>query len=68
MANACKDIRYDAIIDGEVVVLDANGNPDFSALQNYKQGDTIAFYVFDCLWCDGYDLMGSALNGAETIT
>lgn len=57
VTDAFKDLNYEAIIDGEIVVLDENGKPDFSALQNYKTTEAIAFYAFDLLWCNGYDLM-----------
>ncbi|MGN6264771.1 MAG: ATP-dependent DNA ligase, partial [Ginsengibacter sp.] len=49
VANAFKHVSYDAVIDGEIVVLDENGKPDFSALQNYKATDTLVFYAFDLL-------------------
>ena len=47
-----------AVVDGEIVVLNKDGKPDFNALQNWqgkKYGD-ILYYVFDLLWLDGYDL------------
>lgn len=56
VAKALNDFSADAVIDGEVVVLDKNGNPDFSGLQNYRDGLPVAFYVFDLLWYNGYDL------------
>ena len=57
---ALKQLKYDAILDGEVVVLDKQGKPDFDALQAYtkKQEGLLAYYVFDLLWLDGYDLTG----------
>jgi bifunctional non-homologous end joining protein LigD len=67
VAAAFKDLDYDAVIDGEVVVLDEKGNPDFSALQNYKVGDTIAFYGFDLLWCNGYNLMDLPLAARKEL-
>jgi len=53
-----------AVIDGEVVVPLENGVTDFGALEGeLKQGgsDRIAFYVFDLLYLDGYDLRRCAL-------
>ena len=67
VAAALKDLSYDAVIDGEVVVLDEKGKPDFSALQNYKAGDTIAFYAFDLLWCNGYNLMSFPLTERKDL-
>lgn len=49
-----------AWFDGEIVVQQANGLPDFNALQNAfdaKQGsDAMTYFVFDALWLDGSDL------------
>ncbi len=48
-----------AWLDGEIVVLDAQGNPDFQKLQNAfdssRTGD-IAYFVFDAPYFGGYDL------------
>jgi bifunctional non-homologous end joining protein LigD len=49
----------DAIIDGEIVGLDAHGAPDFAALQaalSDEKTDTLIFFVFDLLFADGEDL------------
>jgi bifunctional non-homologous end joining protein LigD len=47
-----------ALIDGEAVVLDANGRSSFQALQGALKGApaTIDFYAFDLLELDGEDL------------
>lgn len=48
-----------AWIDGEIVVLDARGNPDFQALQNaFDKAATrdIVFYAFDLPYFGGHDL------------
>ena len=47
-----------AVIDGEIVAVDAQGHPSFQALQNRGSypGYTIAFYAFDLLHLDGKDL------------
>lgn len=53
-----------AVVDGEVVVLDENGKPDFGALQNWRSeadGD-IAYYVFDLMWYEGFDFTKVALH------
>lgn len=48
-----------ALIDGEVVALDADGRPSFQALQNaLKQGGgKLAFFAFDLLEQDGESLL-----------
>jgi bifunctional non-homologous end joining protein LigD len=49
----------DCIIDGEVVALDANGSPDFGALQaalSEGDSDDLIFYAFDLLFAVGHDI------------
>src|SRR6478735_5641407 len=48
------------LIDGEVVALDAKGQPSFQALQaSLKEGSgTLAYFAFDALQIDGEDLTG----------
>ena len=48
-----------AILDGEVVVLDKDGVSNFQALQNAFSGQStrpLTYFVFDLLYLDGYDL------------
>src|SRR5688572_25329875 len=56
--HALKSIKKETVIDGEIVVFDEEGRPNFQKLQNYKSNDryTIQYYVFDCLHLDGKDL------------
>jgi bifunctional non-homologous end joining protein LigD len=45
--------------DGEIVLLDTSGKPNFNGLQNAIEGgnnDAIVFYLFDVPWCQGHDL------------
>lgn len=59
-----------AVIDGEVVVQKKDGTQDFQALQNYmKRGDRVnlVFYVFDLLYCAGYDLTPSPLRQRKKL-
>jgi bifunctional non-homologous end joining protein LigD len=55
----------DVLIDGEIVALDQNGAPDFSALQaalsDGKTGNLI-FFAFDLLFADGEDLRSLPLG------
>ena len=49
----------DCIIDGEVVALDRNGVPDFSALQaalSEGRADDLIYFAFDLLFANGEDL------------
>lgn len=48
-----------ALIDGELVVENASGASDFSALQealSENRGERFLYYAFDLLYLDGYDL------------
>ena len=53
-----------AFLDGEIVVLGAQGAPDFNALQNaFDQGrgaDRIVYFLFDVPYFEGYDLRAVA--------
>lgn len=58
--------RREALLDGEVVVLDKAGRSDFQRLQSrmgvrnpspqLRSAVPVIYYVFDILYCDGYDL------------
>jgi len=66
--EALLGLGHDAVIDGEVVVFNDAGLPDFDALQLYNGHSTpIAYCVFDLLWMDGYDLMHLPLETRKTL-
>jgi bifunctional non-homologous end joining protein LigD len=48
----------EAVLDGEVVVVDAEGKTDFQLLQNYQRTGEgrLRYYVFDLLYLNGRDL------------
>ncbi len=56
--QALKEWKVNAIVDGEVVVVDERGLANFSALQNWKSETDghLLYYVFDILWYEGHDL------------
>ena len=59
-----------ALIDGELVVENAAGASDFSALQadlSADRTDRFIFYVFDLLYLDGYDLQALPLSERKSI-
>jgi bifunctional non-homologous end joining protein LigD len=51
-------IKHQAILDGEVVVLDRRGKSDFQLIQNYQRrgSGNLCYCVFDLLFLDGKDL------------
>lgn len=63
VVESLKRLKHDAVLDGEIVVLDKEGQAQFQLLQNYrksKQGPLV-YYVFDLLYLDGHDLRGLPL-------
>ncbi len=68
VVKALKELGHDAVLDGEVVVFNEEGKPDFDALQKYNGHHTpINYCVFDLLWLDGYNLMQIPLTDRKTI-
>jgi bifunctional non-homologous end joining protein LigD len=58
----------DALIDGEIVALDKDGNPDFSTLQAAiadGKTDDLIFFAFDLLFADGLDLRRLPLSARK---
>jgi bifunctional non-homologous end joining protein LigD len=69
IARSARAIGGTAIIDGEAVVLDEQGRPDFGALQQALGGrggkrsaDFAVLYAFDLLYFDGHDLRNMELH------
>jgi bifunctional non-homologous end joining protein LigD len=68
VAKALKELSHDAVLDGEVVVFNEEGKPDFDALQLYNGHETpINYCVFDLLWLDGYNLMNLPLTDRKAL-
>ncbi|MBV9986934.1 MAG: DNA ligase D [Chitinophagaceae bacterium] len=57
VADALRELKTDAVFDGEIVALDETDKPNFQLLQNHAAGEAhFAYYVFDVVWYDGKDL------------
>jgi bifunctional non-homologous end joining protein LigD len=62
---------HEAILDGEIVALDAHGRGDFQRLQERMhvrapgekqvRETPVVYFAFDLLYCDGYDLRDAPL-------
>ena len=54
-----RQISHNVILDGEVVVVNKKGIPDFQKLQNYDENTLgeLRFYVFDMLFLNGHNMM-----------
>lgn len=58
IVRALEKTGHSMVIDGEAIVLNREGKPDFDALQKFNgQMSGVFYYVFDILWIDGRDLM-----------
>lgn len=68
VAEACKFLPRDSIVDGEIVALDERGQPSFNLLQNYQTSERpIVFYVFDLLAVRGKSLLAVPLRDRRTL-
>jgi bifunctional non-homologous end joining protein LigD len=56
--ESLKKLDFEAVLDGEIVVVDQKGRPDFQMLQDYRRRSSghLIYYVFDLLYKDGRDL------------
>jgi bifunctional non-homologous end joining protein LigD len=64
-----KDWQINAVIDGEILVLNDRGISDFGALQNWRSeaDGNLVYYVFDILWYEGKNLMDLPLKQRQAI-
>jgi bifunctional non-homologous end joining protein LigD len=63
IAEALRELRIEAVFDGEIVAVDDQGRPDFQMLQNYQKTGSghLLYYVFDLLYLQGHDLTDLSL-------
>ncbi len=80
IARALSALPFDdLVLDGELVVLDANGRPDFHALQGRARPRTridveraarenpVTYFVFDLLSAEGFDLRNQPLLARKSL-
>ncbi len=67
--DALKEWKIDAIVDGELVVLNEKGQSSFNQLQNWRSeaDGSLVYYVFDLLWLEGRDLTGLPLTERRAL-
>jgi bifunctional non-homologous end joining protein LigD len=67
--EALRQWPVNAVVDGEIVVLDEEGKPDFGGLQQWSRTGEghLFYYLFDLLWLDGIDLTGKPLHQRKEI-
>jgi DNA ligase D-like protein (predicted ligase) len=61
LVEALASMPDETVLDGEVVALDEEGRPSFSALQNHDPRMPVYFFIFDLLVLRGRDVMAEPL-------
>ncbi len=58
IAESLQTLPFEAVLDGEIVVVNEQGQADFQLLQNYQKSGKgfLIYYVFDLLYFNGCDL------------
>ncbi len=69
IAESLGSFRFDAVLDGEIVVVDGQGRPDFEMLQHYPASPAghLLYYIFDILYLRGHDLTAVPLSRRKDI-
>lgn len=69
VTEALKEMNLNAVLDGEVVVLNDKGVAHFGSLQNWRSeaDGELVYYVFDILWLNGYHLEELPLTERRAI-
>ena len=67
--DALKQWRINAVVDGEIIVVNEKGAADFSDLQGWRSeaDGQLIYYLFDILWLEGKDLMNLTLAERRKI-
>ncbi|MBC7851563.1 MAG: DNA ligase D [Chitinophagaceae bacterium] len=66
---ALKNYKYDAVLDGEIIVASEQGLSNFGDLQNWRSeaDGELKFYVFDIMYLNGRSLMELPLTERRAI-
>jgi ATP-dependent DNA ligase len=68
ITQALSGLHNETVIEGEVVALDAEGRPSFTALQNYgSSAGPLLYYIFDLMVLAGKDVMGETLDARRAL-
>jgi bifunctional non-homologous end joining protein LigD len=67
--NALQNWKVNAVVDGEIIVMNQKGAADFSDLQGWRSeaDGHLAYYIFDILWLNGEDLTQKPLIERKEI-
>jgi bifunctional non-homologous end joining protein LigD len=68
IANACKQLPANTLVDGEIVALDENGRNSFNLLQHHRsKASGIRYYLFDVLVYRGKSLIDAPLSKRRAV-
>ncbi|ORA17347.1 ATP-dependent DNA ligase [Mycobacterium arosiense] len=59
--------QHHVILDGEAVVLDGSGVPNFHEMQNRGRGSRVEFWAFDVLYLDGRSLLRARYSDRRKV-
>jgi bifunctional non-homologous end joining protein LigD len=67
--DTLKEWKINAVIDGEIVVVNEHGVPDFSDLQLWRSeaDGQLLYYLFDILWLEGISVMHLPLEERKRL-
>jgi len=67
--QALQQWKINAVVDGEILVLNETGISNFGDLQNWRSeaDGELVYYIFDLLWLDGKNLMELTLTARQAI-
>ena len=67
--EALQQWNINAVLDGEIVVVNEQGLPDFSGLQLWRSeaDGQLFYYLFDILWWEGYSVMHLPLEERKQL-
>ncbi len=69
LVESLNALKLNAVLDGEIVVVDDNGKPNFQNLQNYRKVNrgSLIYYAFDILFLNDKNLMDVPLVKRKEI-
>ncbi|MGZ3923040.1 MAG: DNA ligase D [Flavisolibacter sp.] len=69
LMRTLEDWNIDALVDGEIVVVDEHGVPSFSDLQLWRSeaDGQLLYYLFDILWIQGFSVMHLPLEERKLL-
>lgn len=67
--QSLKEWKINVVVDGEIVVVNEHGIPDFSNLQLWRSeaDGELLYYLFDILWLDGVSLVNLPIEERKAI-